>query len=169
MRTLLSLKKLYPDEFKESVYEIDYKKMYQKQFRGILFDVDNTIVFPGAPADEKSIKLFEELKEMGFTCCLVSNNNEERVKPLSAKAGIPYIHSANKPFSNGLRKGMEKLGRESSEIFLVGDQIFTDVLGAKNTGIYCVLVKPLNKKEDIFTAMRRVLEKIVLFFYNRKK
>ena len=166
---LLLLNNFYPDEFKKNIYEIDYKMMYQKEYRGILFDIDNTLVPPDAPADEELLRLFESLHEMGFSCCFVSNNKEERVKSFSEKVGIPYIHNANKPLTKGLREGVEMVNEKPSKVFLVGDQIFTDVWGAKNAGIYCVLVRPLTHREDIGTSMRRVLEKIVLFFYNRKK
>lgn len=67
-------KKFFPDEYLESTYKIDFEEQYRKGYRGIIFDIDNTLVPHGAPSDKRAEKLFEGLKKMGFQCCLLSNN-----------------------------------------------------------------------------------------------
>jgi HAD superfamily phosphatase (TIGR01668 family) len=163
------LERFYPDEYRASAYVIDYEKMYQRGYRGILFDIDNTLVPHDAPVDERSIKLFERLESIGFSCCFISNNGKSRVKSFNEKIGNPYIHHAKKPSSAGFQKGMMLMGTTPQNTFLVGDQLFTDVWGASNARIYCILVKPINPKEKWSIVLKRVLEKVVLFFYKRSK
>ena len=68
------LEKFFPDEYLDSTYSIDFEDLYRKGFRGIIFDIDNTLVPHGAPADKRAEELFERLKKIGFSCCLLSNN-----------------------------------------------------------------------------------------------
>ena len=70
----------YPDRYTVSAYVIDFEELYKKGYRGLIFDIDNTLVPHGAPADDRAIQLFERLKKIGFQCCLISNNKEPRVK-----------------------------------------------------------------------------------------
>ena len=74
------LENFYPDEYLDSAYQIEFDRLYQEGYRGIIFDVDNTLVPHGAPADGRARKLFVHLKELGYQCCLLSNNKEPRVK-----------------------------------------------------------------------------------------
>ncbi len=74
--------RFFPDEYLDSAYVVNYKKLYQEGYRGLLFDVDNTLVPHGAPADERAIQLFKELRDIGFSCCLVSNNKKKELHPL---------------------------------------------------------------------------------------
>ena len=163
------LKRFYPAERKSSVYVIDYEEMYQKGYRGILFDIDNTLVPHDAPVDERSIRLFEKLEKMGFSCCFISNNDEERVKSFNEEIGNPYVYGAKKPSKDGFYLGMKAMGTKPSTTFLVGDQMFTDAWGANNAGIYCILVKPIHPKEKWTIVLKRGLEKIVMFFYKKSK
>ena len=75
------LEKFYPDRYLDSAYQIPFEELYKKGYRGIIFDVDNTLVPHGAPADGQSVKLFERLRELGFSTCILSNNKEPRVAP----------------------------------------------------------------------------------------
>lgn len=159
----------YPDHEERSAYEIDYESLYKTGFRGIIFDIDNTLVPHGAPADERAAALFKRLHEIGFKTILLSNNKEPRVKSFNDKVGSQYIFKAGKPAQAGYRKAMEKLGTEPENTIFVGDQLFTDVWGAKKAGIETYLTKPINPKEEIQIVLKRYLEKIVLFFYHRKK
>lgn len=163
------LQRFYPDEYLDSAYEIDYEGLYRKGFRGVLFDIDNTLVPHGAPADERSIALFKKLREMGFDSVLLSNNKEPRVKRFADRVGSRYLYKAGKPGSKGYRRAMEMMGTKPETTVFVGDQLFTDVWGAKRTGILTYLVKPIHPKEEIQIVLKRRLEWIVLFFYRRKK
>lgn len=157
----------YPDVYLDSTYEIDFGGLYQKGFRGVIFDIDNTLVPHGAPADDRSIALFRRLREIGFESVLLSNNKEPRVKSFNEKVHSRYIYKAGKPGKKGYFAAMELMGTEPSNTLFVGDQLFTDVWGAKRAGILTYLVKPLHPKEEIQIVLKRRLEWIVLFFYKR--
>lgn len=161
------LQMMYPDEYLESTYQIDFESLYKKGYRGILFDIDNTLVPHGAPADERAIVLFQRLREIGFQTCLISNNKEPRVKSFCDQVGSSYIFKAGKPLPKGYLEGIQKMGTSQKNTVFVGDQIFTDVLGAKRAELYTIMVKPIHPKEEIQIVLKRYLEKIVLFFYFR--
>lgn len=159
----------YPDEWLDSAYDIDYEGLYAEGFRGLIFDIDNTLVPHGAPADDRAISLFSRLKNIGFSCCLLSNNKEPRVKMFNQEIGVSYIFKGGKPGRRGYIKAMEKMGTDCSHTVFIGDQLFTDVWGAKRVGIRNILVKPINPKEEIQIVLKRRLEWIVLHFYKKQR
>lgn len=159
----------YPDNEVDSVYEVDFETLYQKGYRGVIFDIDNTLVPHGAPADERSVTFFDGLRKIGFQTILLSNNKEPRVKMFADEVKSPYIYKAGKPGKNGYGRAMEIMGTDVATTVFVGDQLFTDVWGAKRTGIETYLVKPIHPKEEIQIVLKRYLEKIVLFFYHRSR
>ena len=159
----------YPGNYVDSAYEIPYEKLYERGYRGIIFDVDNTLVPHGAPADKQAIELFERLRAIGFSTCILSNNKEPRVSPFADKVGSPYIFKGGKPSRKGYEGAMERMKTDRDTTFFVGDQLFTDVWGAKRSGIRSILVKPIHPKEEIQIIFKRQLEKIVLHFYYRQK
>ena len=161
------LKGFYPDCYMKSTYDIDFDAYYEKGYRGIIFDIDNTLVPHGAPADERSKKLFAHLKELGYKVVLLSNNKEPRVKMFNDVVKVSYIFKAGKPLVKNYVKAMEMMGTNKENTLFVGDQVFTDVWGAKKTGIHNVLVQPIDKKEEIQIVLKRYLEKIVLASYKR--
>lgn len=160
-------KMFYPDAYVASAYVIDFEKLYEKGYRGIIFDIDNTLVPHGAPADGRAIHLFEGLRSLGFDTCLISNNQEPRVQPFADKVRSRYIFNAHKPSVKNYRKAMELMGTDERTTLFVGDQLFTDVWGAKRTGIKSILVRPIYPKEEIQIVLKRYLERIVLHFYKR--
>lgn len=163
------LRMFYPDEYVDSTYRIPFEKLYEEGYRGIIFDIDNTLVPHGAPADERAKELFARLKAIGFDCCLLSNNQEPRVKMFNDDVYVNYIFDAHKPSVKNYQKAMELMGTDAESTIFIGDQLFTDVWGAKRTGIRNILVKPIHPKEEIQIVFKRYLEKIVLFFYERRK
>lgn len=163
------LERFYPDTEKDSVYELDFREMYEKGYRGVIFDIDNTLVPHGAPADEKAVALFGELRAIGFQSMLLSNNKEPRVKGFSEQVGSRYIYKAGKPSVKNYRKAMEIMGTTEKNTIFAGDQLFTDIWGAKKAGIRTCLVKPIHPKEEIQIVLKRYLERIVLYFYHKEK
>ncbi len=159
----------FPDEYVASTYVIPFEKLYEEGYRGLIFDIDNTLVTHGAPADERAKKLFARLKEIGFTCCLLSNNQEARVKMFNQDVQVHYIYDAHKPSVKNYEKAMELMMTTKENTLFIGDQLFTDVWGAKRTGIRNILVKPIHPKEEIQIVFKRKLEKIVLHFYQKSK
>ena len=158
----------FPDRYAVSAYVIDFEKLYERGYRGVIFDIDNTLVPHGAPADERAVRLFKRLKEIGFACCLISNNQEPRVKMFNEKIQTDYVYNAHKPSTKNYRKAMEIMGTDMDTTVFVGDQLFTDVWGAKRSGIASILVKPIHPKEEIQIVLKRYLERIVLYFYKRR-
>lgn len=160
---------LYPSEYIDSAYTIDYEQMYEAGYRGIIFDIDNTLAFHGAPAKDDAVELFERLRNIGFNTCLLSNNKAPRVVPFANKVGSIFVSKAAKPSTKGYIKAMKRMRTSRKNTFFVGDQLFTDVWGANRTGIHSVLVKPLNPKEEIQIVLKRYLEKPILYCYTHRK
>lgn len=161
--------KFFPDEYMASTYVISFEKLFEEGYRGVIFDIDNTLVPHGAPADERAKKLFARLEKIGFQSCLLSNNQEPRVKMFNQDIQTNYIYNAHKPSTKNYVKAMEKMGTDKENTLFVGDQLFTDVWGAKRAGIRNILVKPIHPKEEIQIVLKRYLEKFVLHFYTKEE
>lgn len=162
------VEKFYPDEWVDSAYVIPYEDLYAAGFRGIIYDIDNTLVPHGAPADDRARALFKRLKAIGFECCLLSNNKQPRVDMFNKDIGVHTICDAHKPGKEGYRRAMRAMGTNRKNTIFIGDQLFTDVWGAKRCGIRNILVKPIHPKEEIQIVLKRRLEWIVLFFYKKQ-
>lgn len=159
----------FPDEYVDSAYEIDYEAFYRKGVRGVIFDIDNTLVPHDAPADVRAVRLFERLREIGYRTMLLSNNKEPRVRRFAEAVGTAYRYKAGKPGRSAYLRAMKRMGTKRKTTLFVGDQIFTDTWGAKRSGIYAVLVRPIHPKEEVQIVLKRHLERIVLFFYLRHR
>lgn len=157
----------FPDRYVASTYVIDFEQLYEEGYRGLIFDIDNTLVPHGAPADRRAAALFDRLKRIGFRCCLISNNQEPRVKMFNQDIGVDYVYNAHKPSTKNYVKAMEIMGTDKENSLFIGDQLFTDVWGAKRAGIRNILVKPIHPKEEIQIVLKRYLERIVLHFYKK--
>ena len=161
-------KKFYPNMYVDSTYEIDFEKLYNEGIKGLIFDIDNTLVEHGLPATDRARELFEHLRSIGFKTCLISNNKEPRVKPFALEVKSDYVFKANKPSKKNYLKAMDIMGTDKTNTCFVGDQLFTDVYGANRCDIKSILVKPIHPKEEIQIVLKRKLEKIVLYFYKKR-
>lgn len=161
-------RKFYPKEYYDSTYSINFLKYYKMGYRAVLFDIDNTLVEHDAPADARATRLIKKLQSIGFKVCFISNNDEERVKMFNENLGAQYIYKAGKPLAKGYRQAMDLLGTDETNTMFVGDQIFTDIWGANNAYVRSVLVQPIAKHEEIQIVLKRIPEKLILFFYLRK-
>ena len=162
------LKTFYPDRMCPSAYEIPYEDLFGRGIRALIFDIDNTLTEHGKPATERTIALMERLKRIGFKVCFLSNNKEARVKMFNENIQAEYIFKAGKPGRGGYERAMEKMGSSTLDTVFIGDQLFTDVWGAKRTGIESWLVEPMDKHEEIQIVLKRYLEKPILYFYRRE-
>lgn len=158
-----------PDQEEESIYTIDFSRFLAEGKRAVLFDIDNTLTPHGAQADERLGAFFKHLHRMGLKTCLISNNRAKRVEPLALKVKTLFVAKANKPSVKGYQKALGMLEVKGEESLFVGDQLFTDIWGAKRAGIHAVLVKPIHPKEEIQIVLKRIPERILLFFYHRSK
>lgn len=156
---------LFPKAMERSAYDVDYEKLYSIGYRGIIFDIDNTLVEHGAPANARAIELFNRLKALGFKVCLLSNNKEERVKMFNEDVNVFYIYKAGKPLRKGYVRAMEIMETDTTNTVSIGDQIFTDTVGANNAGINSILVGRIANHEEIQIVLKRFLEFFVLLFY----
>lgn len=161
---------LFPNEYYNSTYSIDFEKYYNAGYRGLIFDIDNTLVPHNAMHDDRSRELFKRLKTLGYKVCFVSNNKEPRVKEFNEEVGGCYIYKAGKPKPGGYIEAMRKMGTNRNNTLFVGDQLFTDIWGANNARIYSILVDQIDKKEEIQIVLKRILEKPIkrLYLINHK-
>ncbi len=161
-------KMFYPDEWYVSSWGIDYKALYEAGYRGVIFDIDNTLAVHGGPPPQKTLELFDQLRALGMKVCVLSNNKEPRVRSFAGQVDCFYIFKANKPSTKGYERAMEQMGTTHENTVFVGDQLFTDVYGARRTGIRSILVQPIDPHEEIQIVLKRYLEKIVLVFYKKQ-
>ena len=161
------LEQFYPDLWVDSAYDFPYVALLSHGIKGLIFDVDNTLAFHDAPADEKAVNLFRRFRELGLKTCLLSNNKEPRVKAFAQAVGSYYVFKGGKPRTGGYRKAMSLMGTAPESTAAMGDQLFTDIWGARRTGIYSILVSPMNPKEEIQIVLKRYLERPVLRAYQR--
>jgi len=162
-------RRFFPDEWVDSTYDIDFEQLHKDGVKGFIFDIDNTLVPHGAPADERCLKLFDNFRKWDISYCLLSNNQSKRVSSFATQINAKYIENAHKPSTKNYFKAMGMMRTDTSNTVFVGDQLFTDVWGAKRAGIRNFLVKPIHPKEEIQIVLKRYIEKIVLFFYKRKR
>lgn len=152
-----------PDYEFKSVLDIEADFFEKENIKYLLIDIDNTLVADNAPdADENAIEFLKKLEEKNISFYLVSNNKEERVQSFNKYLGYPSISRAGKPGKKKIKRVMNEMNAVKSETALIGDQIFTDLLAAKNAGIRMVLVSPINTKiENTFFKVKRFFEKII--------
>ncbi|MBQ7247907.1 MAG: HAD hydrolase-like protein [Lachnospiraceae bacterium] len=155
--------KLRPYKLIDSVYGFDFKGLYDEGFRGLIFDIDNTLVGDNAPADERSRNLIGRLSAMGFSCLVLSNNGIGRVKSFADKVGCAYLFKAAKPKKDGYLTAMKMIGTGPEDTACFGDQLFTDVLGANNAGLRIYLCRPLDPDHERFKIrFKRFFERLFI-------
>ena len=157
----------YPHAYVDSVFSLDYRKLYDKGYRGILFDIDNTLVHHGKDSTEEVDALFRELHQTGFQTLLLSNNGKARIERFIRNIDSLYIDNADKPKRAAYVRALEMLGLSKEQVICVGDQLFTDILGANLSGFDSILVRYLRYPEETKIGIRRNLEKVILRFYQR--
>lgn len=157
-------KLLFPNMYVESVHHIDTRFLTGRGIRGLLFDLDNTVIPRDADVFSPEItRWFGELQAKGFKVCVVSNNGPSRLQCLAGPLELPYVCRAVKPRKRPFKKAMDIIGTSSGETAVIGDQIFTDILGGNRMGLYTILVTPLPGKEYWATELiNRRLERLVI-------
>ncbi len=160
-------KTFYPDLNYESAYDIDYAFFRRAGFENVIFDIDNTLVPHGAPADERAVKLIKSLHDEGFKVLFLSNNKEPRVKSFADSVGSLYVYKAGKPSKKGFMRALDALNGTVLNTMFVGDQLFTDIWGAKSFGLLSILVGKIDKKEEIQIVIKRILEKPIIHSYKK--
>ena len=162
-------KLFYPYEYVDSVFSIDYDKLYSLGYRAIIFDLDNTLVHHGDDSNEEIDRFFSDIRCIGFKTLILTNNDEERVKRFLKNIDSLYICDACKPDVAGYERAVEMLGFNKEQIVYMGDQIFVDILGSNRCGIPSILVKFIRIDGERKIGKKRYLEYLILFFYKNKR
>ena len=162
-------RKFYPNGYVKSVFSINYEKLYDKGYRGIIFDLDNTLVHHGDDSNEEVDNLFKKIQDIGFKTIILSDNDDERIERFLKNIDCMYISEANKPNIDGFNKAVKMLGIDKSKCIVIGDQVFTDILGANKSGIDSILVKFIQIDEKEKIGKKRQVEKVILKFYSKNR
>jgi len=160
---------LYPRIYVDSLLEIPTDKLREQNITAFIVDLDNTIT----EWNSNEIRLeveewFKRIKVEGFKFCILSNNGEERIRKVADRLGIPFIHRAAKPRRGSFHRAIELMGVSATQTAVVGDQIFTDILGGNRAGLFTILVKPLARREFVGTKINRTLEIFILHLLLKK-
>lgn len=160
---------LYPKLYIENVTKIDLKLLEQNNIKGIILDVDNTLI----DYDKKPIDGLEgwcnKLKQNNIKLCILSNSNKkEKIKKVAENLDIPFIYFAKKPLKFGFKKAKKILELKNENIGVVGDQLMTDVLGANRCKMFSILVMPISEKDIWVTKLKRPLENYIIHRYLEK-
>lgn len=149
-----------PDMYQKSIYHINYDKLKEDGIKCLLFDLDNTCVpFKDTEPNKKLIDLFETLKDMDFKVIIFSNATKKRLTPFKNGLRVDCSASSRKPNSKKLLKVIKMFNYTLPEVAIIGDQLYTDILGGNRVGIKTILVNPMSKDDMLFTKMFRFMEK----------
>ena len=157
-------KKYFPYARCKSVFDIDYEGLYVEGIRALIFDIDATLVPHGEPCTPRVEELFRRIHTIGFKTLMLSNNSAERIEDFVKNIDARYIELACKPQPTGYIRALEMLGETKENTLVIGDQLFTDVLGANRCGIRSVLVEFLLKDGETKLGKKRKLELFMLKF-----
>ena len=160
----------YPTILRKRVTSITAEDLRALGVRGLLLDVDNTLTTHGSQAlDPAVLAWLRAMEAAGFTPTVVSNALRKRVEPFAGKLGLRFIAFACKPLPIGFLRAAKRLGLPRGQCVVIGDQTFTDVLGARLAGIPCIQVLPIQLEEHKpLMQLKRRLEKGILALYTRK-
>lgn len=143
-----------PDMYQKSIYHIDYEKLAENGIKCLLFDLDNTCVpYKDKEPNRKLIDLIEMLKDMDFKVIIFSNATKRRIKPFKDKLNVDSLARAGKPNKKGFVKIMKLFKYDLSEVAIIGDQLYKDIVGGNKVGIKTILVNPMSKDDMIFTTL----------------
>lgn len=161
---------IYPSLYLDSVKNINATLLKKNNLCGLILDVDNTLIDYDKNLLDGVEKWCEEIKQEGIKCIIVSNSSKKDKVEMVAKAlDIDYILFAKKPLKSGFKKALEKLELKSEEVAVVGDQLSTDIIGARRMKMFPILVKPVGKKDIFITKVKRPIENAFIRKYLKKK
>ncbi|MFC7684603.1 YqeG family HAD IIIA-type phosphatase [Ureibacillus sp. GCM10028918] len=160
---------LLPREFVTTVFEITPEKLAALGIKGIITDLDNTLIEWDRPdATEEIATWMKLMQDAGIRIIIASNNNQERVKRFAEPLGIPFIYRAKKPLGAAYYAAMKEIRLKSNEVAMVGDQLLTDIMGANRLKLYTILVRPVAESDGLVTLFNRFIERRVFNSLKRK-
>ena len=162
--------KLYPNAYFKKVTDITIEFLNENNIKGLMLDIDNTLMDYDMNIIEGLEKWHEEMIKNGIKTIIVSNTNKsKKAKLIAEKIDIDYILFAMKPLKRGFKKAKEKLQLEEKNLAIVGDQIFTDIIGGNICNMFSILVEPIDKKDIFITKIKRPIENLVIKKYLKSK
>ena len=160
---------VYPSLYLDSVKNINPTLLKKNNIKGLILDVDNTLIDYYRNLVDGAEKWCEELKNEGIKCIILSNSNKRsKVEEVAEKLNIDYIMFAKKPLKSGFKRALSKLELKPEEVAVVGDQLFTDVIGAKRMNMFSILVKQVGEKDIFITKLKRPIENAIIRKYLEK-
>lgn len=160
----------YPHERHPTILDISPKTIAESGFRGVILDVDNTLTTHDNPVPSDGVLAWlQAAREAGLQLIILSNNSAERVSLFATLLGLDFESNGKKPLPTGYRRALLRLGLSNKEAVAIGDQIFTDVLGARLAGIYCIFVNPIEPEHTRFFRFKRWLERPILSGFERRR
>lgn len=160
----------YPKGYFNKVSEISLEYLKENNIKGLILDVDNTLIDYYKNISEKTINWANNLKQNGIKMCILSNSNKkEKVKEVASRLGLEYSYFGMKPLKRGFKKAKKMLGLENNEIAAIGDQIFTDVIGSNRMKMFSILVEPIEEKDIFVTLIKRPIENYIKKKYMETK
>lgn len=151
---------LLPDLLAENLYAVPLDALWQRGIRCLVLDLDNTLMpWNAREYDEKLPAWLENARQMGFALFMLSNGTGPRVQEMAGRLGLGCIANACKPRASGFETAARRAGVPCERCAAIGDQIFTDILGANRAGFYSILVEPLSSREFLFTKFTRLVER----------
>lgn len=168
LHSILSL--LCPDQVAESVTCVDVAALKCRRIEALLMDLDNTLVpWRGYDVSTGVLEWLRGAEAQGLKLCIVSNTRfPKRLARLAGKLGMPFVNAAFKPRRGAFRAALALLDVEPSSAAVVGDQVFTDILGGNRLGLHTILVRPLSRREFAGTRISRLFERVVLWMLGRR-
>ena len=161
------MSKLYPKMYYKNIQSINIEDLISSDIKGLILDVDNTLIDLNQNMPDGVNAWIQTAKNHGIKMCILSNSNkEEKVRKVAIDLDVPYIFFAKKPLKSGFLRAKEVLSLENNNnIASIGDQIFTDVLGANISGMTSIFVEPINDKDYFITRVKRPIEKFIIKRY----
>lgn len=158
--------KYLPDYIAQGISDIDYKRLYDMGIRGLCFDIDNTLVgMYDEEIHKKALALINNLKNMGFSICILSNASKKRTALIATGFGLEYVYRAFKPLKQGFLTVLRILNLEPHKCAMIGDQLFTDIRGGKKAGFLTVMTKRMNNHESLYVRFKRIFEDRIMRKY----
>lgn len=155
--------KFLPNEQVDQIFDLKPEVLKEKGIKGIITDLDNTLVaWDVKDATPEIIEWFRLMESHEIKVTIISNNNRERVKFFSEPLGTPFVFSAKKPLSRAFKTVARRMELSKDEIVVVGDQLLTDVLGGNIAGFYTILVVPIVQTDGKMTKINRMIERRIL-------
>lgn len=160
---------LYPNLYCKNVTSITIDMLNKNNIKGLILDVDNTLIDIDRNMDPKVKDWVSNLKKNNIKLCIVSNSNKvDKIKNVSETLDIPYFYFAKKPFKSGFLKAKKLMNLECKNIAAVGDQIMTDVIGSNRCKMFSILVDPISNRDIFLTKVKRPIEKFIINRYLSK-